>query len=135
MQRSFTRPTQFTRICGVGSRQLSKSAGKSNALSRKRSLKTTLDKSRRSVRFRSNDEEFVFEVDRPESALPQGSDVFEKIMKEISDHLETDDVTFSDDVFTETITTPKALGTSLDKIKINKPLKSILKRRISSSRR
>ena len=90
MQRSNSRTSMFTNLTRnsvTGSRRRNKSAGKFGAVSRKRSFKAGTENSRRTVRFRSKDEEFMFEVDMTDASLPQGSDIFEKIMKDIADHL------------------------------------------------
>ena len=127
--------TNLTRNSVTGSRRRNKSAGKFGALSRKRSFKAGTENSRRTVRFRSKDEEFMFEVDMTDASLPQGSDIFEKIMKDIADHL--DDSSLTDDVFADvSLTTPTHLfGKVKDTQTVEKPMKSILKRRVSSSKR
>lgn len=135
MQRSSNRTGLVSRSCVAGGRRQSRTnAGKSQALAIKRSL-TTESGSERSVRFRSVDEEFVFDVDTGDPALPHGSAVFETIMKEMAQNGYTDTVTLeaSDDVFTE-VTKP-VKGKKAETKKFQKPKKSILKRRTSSSKR
>lgn len=88
----------------------------------------------RSVRFRSVNEEFSYEEATPDNALPQGSNIFEQVMKDINISDETD-LDINDDVFLECNATSGERSKRSDIKKHLKPRKSILKRRLSSSKR
>ncbi|KAH3693812.1 hypothetical protein DPMN_081250 [Dreissena polymorpha] len=88
----------------------------------------------RIVRFRSVNEEFVFEVEVPD-ALPYGSDAFQAIMRELSLQTDCEADTNDDDVFvTISMTQSNDCKPEVDH-KPSTPSKSILRRRVSSSKR
>ncbi|XP_045157635.2 uncharacterized protein LOC123523929 [Mercenaria mercenaria] len=138
MQSASTK-TKFRRQ-PVSSKKTSKgksTQGKSNPERRNSAKRVLKDKGlkERAVRFRSTDEEFVFEIDPfDKTVIPDGSDIFQSILKEMKggDGTAEDDEVF-DGVFTATVTVDR-LEMKSDVKKPPVPRKSILKRRSSSRR-